>query len=96
MGIRNLFEKLSEIAWLLNISQRDALDIKDCARFLNLSTDHLRSLACRNEIPHYKCQGKLYFSKREVDNWRLQRKIHTNSEMKEIAHNLNFTNLQTL
>lgn len=88
MTEKALFDKLCAIEWQLRISQKDALNTEECAQFLGISQDHLRHLANNRDIPHYKCGGKLYFSKKEIDDWRLSERIPTNNEMKEIARTL--------
>lgn len=85
---KRLYNKLCEIELQLRISQKDALNINECAQFLQCSTDRLRHLASAREIPYYKRQGKLYFSKSEIDNWRLTDRIPTNDELSEIAKNI--------
>ena len=82
-----LLEKLTQIEWLMRIGQKDALDINECAKFLGLSASHVRHLACTHQIPYYKRLGRLYFSKKEIDEWRLSERIPTDEEMKTIAQN---------
>lgn len=83
-----ILDKLSKIEWLMRISQKDALDINECALYLGVSSSHLRHMACKRQIPHYKRVGKLFFSKREIDDWRLAERVPTNEEIEQIAQSL--------
>lgn len=85
MGIKALFDKLSDIEWQLRLSQKDALNTDECARFLGISAGHIRHMVAAREIPYYKRGGKLFFSKKELDAWKLAERIPTNSELAEIA-----------
>ena len=86
--MEEVIAKLTKIENLMRISQKDALDINECAIYLGISTSHLRHLACTHQIPHYKRLGRLYFSKKEMDDWRLSDRIPTDEEIAEIAKQL--------
>ena len=83
-----ILSKLTNIECLIRISNKDALDINECALFLGITTGHLRHLCADKTIPHYKRGGKLFFSKQEIDNWKLAERIPTNEELGVIAQTL--------
>jgi excisionase family DNA binding protein len=66
--------KLEELAAL----NKETLNLKEAARYLNMSCSHLYKLTSAKEIPHYKPRGKqVYFEKRELDKWLLQNRQTT-------------------
>ena len=66
--------KLDELAAL----NKETLNLKEAARYLNMSCSHLYKLTSAKEIPHYKPRGKqVYFEKRELDKWLLQNRQTT-------------------
>jgi len=74
--------KLDELAAL----NKETLNFKEAARYLDVSRSHLYKLTSAKEIPHYKPRGKqVYFEKRELDKWLLQNRQTTRAEMEQSA-----------
>jgi len=74
--------KLDELAAL----NKETLNLKEAARYLNMSCSHLYKLTSAKEIPHYKPRGKqVYFDKRELDKWLLQNRQKTKAEIEQAA-----------
>ena len=74
--------KLDELAAL----NKETLNLKEAARYLNMSCSHLYKLTSAKEIPHYKPRGKqVYFEKRELDKWLLQNRQTTKAEIEQAA-----------
>jgi len=74
--------KLEELAAL----NKDVLNFKEAARYLDVSRSHLYKLTHTKEIPHYKPRGKqIYFEKRELDQWLLQNRQKTRAEIEQAA-----------
>jgi len=74
--------KLDELAAL----NKETLNFKEAARYLDVSRSHLYKLTSAKEIPHYKPRGKqVYFEKRELDQWLLQNRQTTKSEIEQAA-----------
>jgi len=64
----------------------ERLNLKEAARYLNMSCSHLYKLTSAKEIPHYKPRGKqVYFEKRELDKWLLQNRQTTKAEIEQAA-----------
>jgi hypothetical protein len=61
---------------------RDVLDTSDCAWLLKCSEDRIRHKVNNREIPAYKRDGKLYFSKKEINEYLTENKIATAEEIK--------------
>jgi len=81
--------KLEELAALnkeLAALNKETLNLKEAARYLNMSCSHLYKLTSAKEIPHYKPRGKqVYFEKRELDKWLLQNRQTTKAEIEQAA-----------
>jgi len=81
--------KLEELAALnkeLAALNKETLNLKEAARYLNVSCSHLYKLTYTKEIPHYKPRGKqIYFEKRELDQWLLQNRQKTKAEIEQAA-----------
>jgi excisionase family DNA binding protein len=74
--------KLDELAAL----NKETLNFKEAARYLDMSRSHLYKLTSAKEIPHYKPRGKqVYFERRELDKWLLQNRQATKAEMEQAA-----------
>ena len=77
----NISERLNAIERKLDelaVANKDVLNLKEAARYLNVSCSHLYKLTYSKQIPHYKPRGKqVYFEKRELDKWLLQNRQTT-------------------
>jgi excisionase family DNA binding protein len=85
----NISERLNAIERKLDelaVANKDVLNLKEAARYLNMSCSHLYKLTSAKEIPHYKPRGKqVYFEKRELDKWLLQNRQTTKAEIEQAA-----------
>ncbi len=72
---------------MLRISSLNVLTTADIAVWLNVAPEHVRSLVCTHAIPHYKAaNGRgVFFSKSEVEQWLLHRRIPTQEELEQEA-----------
>jgi excisionase family DNA binding protein len=81
--------KLEELAALnkeLAALNKETLNLKEAARYLNMSCSHLYKLTSAKEIPHYKPRGKqVFFERKELDRWLLQNRQTTKAEMEQAA-----------
>jgi predicted DNA-binding transcriptional regulator AlpA len=85
-----LLKKLQEIKTLSVIATKEALSTKEAALFTGLSNSHISKLASMRLIPFYKARngGKLnFFSKIELAEWMLSRKVRMTEELAEEAAN---------
>jgi len=85
----SILQRLNKIEELLNEirAEKDVMmDFSQAAEYLSLSKSHLYKLSMRGAIPHYKPQGKkIYFSKRELDQWMKGRPIKTSQKLEQEA-----------
>ena len=74
--------KLDELA----VANKEVLNLKEAARYLNVSCSHLYKLTSAKEIPHYKPRGKqVFFERKELDKWLLQNRQTTKAEIEQAA-----------
>lgn len=92
-AVSEIFSKLTNIERLLqeqggnNASdQNDLLSIKQAAEFLNLSVPTLYGYVHRLEIPHSKIKKRLYFSKKDLNEWVKASRKKTSKEIEASAH----------
>jgi excisionase family DNA binding protein len=87
--MENILERLESIERKLDelaVANKDVLNLKEAARYLNVSCSHLYKLTYSKQIPHYKPRGKqVYFEKRELDKWLLQNRQTTKAEIEQAA-----------
>jgi excisionase family DNA binding protein len=77
-----LKRKLDELAAL----NKETLNFKEAAKYLNVSCSHLYKLTYSKQIPHYKPRGKqVFFERKELDKWLLQNRQATKAEMEQAA-----------
>ena len=81
--------KLEELAALnkeLAALNKETLNLKEAARYLNMSCSHLYKLTSAKEIPHYKPRGKqVFFERKELDKWLLQNRQTPKAEIEQAA-----------
>ena len=85
----NILERLSAIERKLDeltALNKETLNFKEAARYLDVSRSHLYKLTYTKQIPHYKPRGKqVYFERRELDRWLLQNRQKTKAEIEQEA-----------
>jgi len=90
----NIFERLESIEERLesierkmdelSIANKETLNSKEAAKYLDVSRSHLYKLTYKKEIPHYKPRGKnVFFERKELDKWLLQNHQTTKSEIEK-------------
>ena len=78
--IRILLDRLEQIEQLATLSVKTILTIDDVCSFTGLSKQRVYALCSNREIPHYK-QGKLYFKRKEVEDWMTANRQPTRAEI---------------
>ena len=79
-------QHLERIEALLAIRTKEVLTVKEVAALLDRSEVRIRALCSQLEIPHYKNdRGQVSFLKSEIEEWRLGKKVLTNSEIETQA-----------
>lgn len=83
-----ILKRLAKIETLTVLAAKEALTMDEAALFTGLSVSYLYQLTHQNKIPRYKSKegGKLnFFSKKELTDWMLHRRIKTNDEVETEA-----------
>lgn len=62
------------------------MDTKQVSEYLKLAVPTIYDKVHKREIPHHKVSSKLYFSKTEIDNWVLENKILTKTEIHKMTN----------
>lgn len=84
-NFQRIEERLSNIEALL-LSQKTVFNFVEVTAYTGLSKSYLYKLTSNGGIPCYKPQGKqIYFSKLEIDQWLLQNRKSTTSELESQA-----------
>lgn len=80
-------EILSEDLKNLKSDLPDILNIKEAAAFLKLKITTLYEKTSLKVIPHFKKGNKLYFKRKELEEWIKTGKVKTKPEIEEQATN---------
>lgn len=83
----DLDQRLGRIEKLL-LAQKEVLDFNETLEYTGLSASYLYKLTSNNGIPCY-CPGgkKLYFNRKELDDWMLQNRRASKHEIEKNAEN---------
>jgi len=80
--LKSIERKLDELA----AGNKEVLNLKEAAKYLNVSCSHLYKLTSAKEIPHFKPRGKqVFFERKELDSWLLQNRQKTKAEIEQAA-----------
>lgn len=83
---QELTAQIDGLKKLIIAGSKEVLSIEECATFTSLSVAHIYRLTSQRAIPFYKPMGgKIYFKKSEIENWLLQGRQATDSEIKSQA-----------
>ena len=83
---KELTSQIDVLKKLILAGSKEGLSIEECATFTSLSVNHIYRLTSQRAIPFYKPMGgKIYFKKKEIENWLLQGRQATDSEIKSQA-----------
>ena len=78
---QSIDQRLNKIEDLL-LSQKTVLNFDEVAEYTGLSKSYLYKLTSTGGIPHYKPTGKkIYFDKKEIDEWLLRNKKLSHDEI---------------
>jgi len=84
-----ILKKLESIEKMLtkqNMLKKEVLNFNETAQYLEVSHSHLYKLTSTNTIPAYKPNGKkLYFNRKELDDWLLSNKQSSKNEIEQQA-----------
>lgn len=61
----------------------EVMTAEELAAYLGVTKGRVYHLTSAKDLPHYRRNGKIYFSKAEIDDWKLGRRVRTNEEIKK-------------
>ena len=65
---------------------KEVLTADEAAKYMGVSKSYLYKLTCKQEIPHYKPNGKLiYFDRQDVEGWMKQNRVISTVEAEQKA-----------
>ncbi len=81
-----ILDKLENIERNTLLMSKNVLSIEDVELLTGLSRRYLYKLTSRNEIPHYKPNGKkMYFDRKEIEDWMRQTRVCPKQEIEQKA-----------
>lgn len=80
-----LSEQLGRIERLLAIGIKNVLSTRELATLLDVTMATVRAMINRKDLPYYKCGGKIFFKREDVENWQLSRRIMSSAETQALA-----------
>lgn len=88
-----ILEKLNKLERLITDSTKEIFNIEDLINYTGFSRSYIYKLVHKNVIPYSKPNGKfLFFLKTEIDEWLLQNKNLSISQIEQKALDYSFTN----
>ena len=84
-ALQELNSKLDRITELTLIGSKTVLTIDEASLSTGFSVGHIYRLTSGKQIPHFKKNRRLYFKKAELEEWLLDNKILTDSEIQSRA-----------
>lgn len=63
------------------LGSKNVLTLDEVAIITGLKKGYIYRLTSEQKIPHYKPGGRVYFKKDEVEEWLLQNRVATMSEI---------------
>lgn len=76
-------ERLDRIERLIICSSKMSLSTSEAAIYLGISVDRIRHLVSEKALPYYKSGNRVYFARKDLDNYRLQYRVASNTEINE-------------
>lgn len=85
-AINTNVKKVNSNIDLIKQNSKEVLTLKEVADYTGLSRSYLYKLTMRQEIPHYKPNGKqIYFNRLEVEKWLQSNRVATQEELAQQA-----------
>lgn len=86
-----ILQKLNQLEVLIVSTAKQILTVEDLINYTGFSRSYIYKLVHKNVISYYKPNGKtLFFQKNEIDEWLLQNKSNSISQLEQKA--INYTN----
>jgi len=73
--MEKIIKQLDEIKGLILLSAKNVLTIDEVALLTDLSVSCLYKKTCSRQIPFYRSGKRIYFNRKEIEDWMM--KCHT-------------------
>lgn len=73
--MEKIIKQLDEIKGLILLSAKNVLTIDEVALLTDLSVSCLYKKTCSSQIPFYRSGKRIYFNRKEIEDWMM--KCHT-------------------
>lgn len=84
--IEEIKEQLNRIERCTVLAAKNVLNIEDVAILTGFSKSHIYTLTSKNEIPHYKPNGRtVFFDRSELEAWLKRNRVAPEYEINERA-----------
>jgi len=84
----SILEKLNHVEKMLAEQNDVPMSFKQAAAYLDMSESCLYKFTCKNQIRHYKPNGKkIYFNKPDLKEWVFKNRVKTAEEIDQEAVN---------
>lgn len=80
-------EMVMMIARRIALNNKEILSFDEACTYLDISESMLHKMTASREIKHSKPHGKkIYFQKKDLDNWAMSNPVETAMKIKEDAY----------
>jgi prophage regulatory protein len=82
-----ILKKLNQLEILIVSTSKQILTVEDLINYTSFSRSYIYKLVHKSIIPYSKPNGKtLFFQKKEIDDWLLQNKSNSISQLEQKAN----------
>lgn len=81
----DVMSKLEDIRKATLLGSKDILRLEECALLTGFSETTIYGLTHKKQIPYFKRGGRLFFSKKKIEQWLTEVEIPTDEEISRYA-----------
>lgn len=85
MTTDDIAARLDRIEQLTIMAAKEALSFDEALSLTGFSRSHMYRLTSTNQVPHSKRCGRLFFKKKELEEWLLSERVATDEEIESRA-----------
>lgn len=81
--MEKIIKQLDEIKALILLSAKNVLTIDEVALLTDLSVSCLYKKTCSKQIPFYRSGKRIYFNRKEIEDWMMKCHTVANSDTRQ-------------
>lgn len=85
LTLETIARKIDELQSIALIGAKPILSLREAARFLDYSEQTMYRKVSDGEIPYSKQGGKLFFVKKDLEEWATRGRRRSNKELEQMA-----------